>query len=79
MFPQKRLPTSGRALLAAVPTDWRDQADPARHRRRWPTGSLPSFIGMGATGEAAFGGIVIYPEDVYRHVVRPASRQLPKI
>lgn len=62
----KKLPTAGRDLLTAVPADWRDKPDPFQHDRCWKEGKLPSFRAMGAVGKAAFGGVVIYPDTVYK-------------
>lgn len=69
LFPRKNLPTAGKAVLAAVPDDWRDKPDPFENARQWETGSLPSFRDMGAVGKAAFGGVVIYPDTVYRQYI----------
>ena len=66
---RKILPRSGRAMLTAVPSDWRGKPDPFEHARQWKGGSLPSLRSMGAVGKAAMGGVVIYPDAVYRRYV----------
>lgn len=67
---RKNLPSSDKAMLAAVPDDWRDKPDPFENARQWGDRSLPSFRDMGAVGKAAFGGVVIYPDAIYRQYVK---------
>lgn len=59
----KLMPTTTLGMLSAVP---KENSDPFDKPRQWADGVLPSFRDLGAIGKGGFGGIVIYPDDVYK-------------